>query len=149
MTDYTFMKSGFDNIDNGEDEEKVKDLTSILVHFSENSLKHSSLYIKHCKRNCITPEDIKRSMMLEMFMFSKRNNLKEKIESIKSELYDCDSEDEEIIINEPERKEDDFKESECNCALCLCMNNVYKKWDTWSPETPIQEILQRHIENIN
>ena len=25
MTDYTFMKSGFDNIDNGDDEEKAKD----------------------------------------------------------------------------------------------------------------------------
>jgi len=148
MTDYTFMKSGFDNIDHGDDEEKAKDLTSILVHFSENSLNHAALYIKHSKRNCITPEDIKRGMMLEMFMFTKRDNLKEKIEEIKNEIYGDDN-DEEIIANEPDRKEDEFKESNCKCALCLCMNNIYTRWDKWSPETPIQEILQRHIENIN
>jgi hypothetical protein len=148
MTDYAFMKSGFDNIDNGDDEEKAKDFMSILVHFSENALNHSALYIKHCKRNCITPEDIKRGMMLEMFMFTKRDNLKEKIEAIKDEIYG-DDEDETIVINEPDRKEDAFKESNCECAMCLCMTNVYKRWAKWSPETPVQEILQRHIENIN
>jgi hypothetical protein len=147
MTDYTFMKSGFDNI-NHDDEEKAKDFASTLVHFSENALNHSALYIKHCKRNCITPEDIKRSMMLEMFMFTKRDNLEEKIKTIKDEIYDGDS-DEEIIFNEPDRKEDAFCESECKCAMCKCMNTIYIRWEKWEPETSIQAILKRHIDNIN
>ena len=146
MTDYTFMKSGFDNNDDGQ--EKSKDLASTLVHFSEHSLNHAALYIKHCKRNCITPEDIKRSMMLEMFIFTGRDNLEENIKAIKDEIYNDDS-DEEIIFNEPDKKEDAFKESECKCSLCLCINNVYLRWEKWSPQTPIQEILKRHIDNIN
>jgi len=81
-------------------------------------------------------------------MFTKRDNLKEKIEAIKDEIYGDDNE-EEIISNEPDRKEDAFKESDCECAMCLCMNNVYLRWSKWSPETPVQEILKRHIELIN
>lgn len=148
MTDYTFMKSGFDTIDNGEDVDKAQNLSATLVHFSENALNHGALYIKHCKRNCITPEDIKRSMMLEMFMFTKRDNLEEKIKTIKDEIYDGDS-DEEIIFNEPDRKEDAFCESKCKCAMCKCMNTIYIRWEKWEPETSIQAILKRHIDNIN
>jgi len=136
------MKTGID------DEDQAQNLAATLVHFSENSLNHSALYIKHCKRNCITPEDIKRGMMLEMFIFTKRDNLEEKINTIKDEIYDGDS-DEEIIINEPDKKEDTFKKSECKCALCLCINNVYLRWENWTPETSIQAILKRHIDNIN
>ncbi len=147
MTDYTFMKSGFDNINHG-DEEKAKDIASTLVHFSENALNHSALYIKHCKRNCITPEDIKRSMMLEMFMFTKRDNLEEKIKAIKREIYDGES-DEEIIFNEPDKKEDAFCESKCKCAMCKCMNTIYTRWEKWEPETSMQAILKSHIDNIN
>ncbi len=128
--------------------DKTKELTSTLVHFSENALNHSALYIKHCKRNCIKPEDIKRGMMLEMFIFTKRENIEEKINKIKDEIYNDDS-DEEIIFNEPDRKEDDFCESECDCSMCKCMNNIYVRWDVWEPKTPIQEILKKHIDNIN
>ena len=149
MTDYTFMKSGFNTIDDGEDVDKAQNLAATLVHFSENSLSHAALYIKHCKRNCITPEDIKRSMMLEMFMFTKRDNLEEKINAIKDEIYD-DGSDEEIIFNDkPDKKEDAFCESVCNCAMCKCMNTIYTRWEKWEPETSIQAILKRHIESIN
>ena len=148
MTDYTFMKSGFDTIDHGDDVDKAQNLAATLVHFSENSLSHAALYIKHCKRNSITPEDIKRSMMLEMFMFTKRDNLEEKINAIKDEIYDGES-DEEIIFNEPDRKEDAFCESKCKCAMCKCMNTIYIRWEKWEPETSIQAILKRHIDNIN
>jgi len=141
------MKSGFDNI-NHDDEEKAKDIASTLVHFSENALNHGALYIKHCKRNCILPEDIKRSMMLEMFMFTKRDNLEKKINAIKEEIYDDES-DEEIIFNEPDKKEDAFCESKCKCAMCKCMNTIYTRWEKWEPETSMQAILKRHIDNIN
>jgi hypothetical protein len=144
MTDYTFMKTGFDNTN---DDQEGKEFAATLVHFSENALNHCALYIKHCKRNCIKPEDIKRGMMLEMFIFTNRDNLEEKINIIKDEIYDGDS-DEEIIINEPDRKEDAFAESDCKCALCLCMNNIYTRWNGWTPETSIQAILKRHIDNI-
>ena len=52
-TDFTFMKSGFDNTPLDEDDMK-KNIASILVHFTENALKSAAIYVKHCKRNVVT-----------------------------------------------------------------------------------------------
>ena len=36
--DYSFMKSGFDNLDNSK-EEMTKNVTALMVHFMENAIK--------------------------------------------------------------------------------------------------------------
>ena len=93
-------------------------------------------------------------MMLEVFFFSKRINKEEKINQIINELYaeKSDSEEEDIIeINNDDiidEQEDDFNESNCNCALCLYLNNIYTKWETWEPETSIQIILKNRISEM-
>ena len=73
-----------------------------------------------------------------------------KIEDIIHELYDAESDEEEEIIFDDDENEivDEFQESTCECALCQCINNVYIKWENWEPETPIQHILKRHIEQM-
>tara|TARA_B110000908_G_C9795413_1_gene246228 strand:- start:194 stop:496 length:303 start_codon:yes stop_codon:yes gene_type:complete len=100
--------------------------------------------------------------MLEVFLFYNRQNLIENIEKIVKELYDDSSGDEEECDEEEcdegceekneiifeEDIEESFKLSECKCALCTSLNNIKNKWETWKPETPIQEILQKHINNI-
>ena len=102
-------------------------------------------------------EDIKRCFMLEVFLFYNRENLQENIENIIDELYDDfpDSdedegeekdEDNEIIFEED--IEASFKLSKCSCAMCQTLNNIYDKWSVWTPQTPMQEILQRHINSI-
>ena len=85
-TDFTFMKSGFDNTPLDEDDMK-KNIASILVHFTENALKSAAIYVKHCKRNVVTIEDIKRGMMLEAFLFGRRTDTGEKVEAIKREIF--------------------------------------------------------------
>jgi len=151
QSDFSFMRSGFNNVEDGEEEQKQQQqLASTLVHFSENALLNAAVYIKHAKRNQITKEDLKRCLMLEVFIFTKRENLQEKIEDIIHELYDADSdEDEEIVFDDDENViVDEFKESTCRCALCQCINNVHIKWENWEPETPVQHILKCHIEQM-
>ena len=43
---------------------------------------------------------------------------------------------------------DSFKESPCNCAMCKCLNTIYTRWEKWEPVTEIENILKKHIENI-
>ena len=100
QSDYSFMRSGFDNLENGDDEQKQQQLASTLVHFSENALLNASVYIKHADRNQITKEDLKRCLMLEVFIFTKRENLQEKIEDIVEELYYNDSDEEDVIFDD-------------------------------------------------
>lgn len=157
--DFSFMKSGFNNIQsNEENEEMEKNVVGTIVHFTENALKTAGFYVKHSGRKIITREDIKRSFMLEVFLFYNRQNLTENIEKIVQELYEDDSSEEEgeektddeetneIIFEED--IEGTFELSKCKCALCKSLNNIDEKWSSWIPETPIQNILQKHINNM-
>ena len=57
MSDYSFMKSGFDN---SPPENIVENVSAIISYFAENALKTAATYIKHAKRNGITKTDIKK-----------------------------------------------------------------------------------------
>jgi hypothetical protein len=147
MTDYSFMKSGFNNLVQS-DEELMQNVTSLIVCFSENALKTASKYVEHAKRRNISSEDIKRCFMFELFAFSKRPNLKENIENIKRELYSeelDELEDDDVEIGE---EEDDFCLSECDCVLCKYINTIYDKWENFQPKSRMEKILKKHIDSI-
>jgi len=145
-TDYSFMKSGFNNVVQ-DDTELIQNITSIIVCFSENALKTASKYTDHANRKIITSEDIKRCFMFELFAFSKRPNLQEKIESIKNELFgeELDELDDDIEIGE---ESDNFTLSKCNCALCKYINTIHEKWNKFEPTSEMEQILKKHIDNI-
>ena len=148
MADYSFMKSGFNNLAE-DNSDYIQNLSSILVAFTENAMKTASKYVKHCKRSHITSEDLKRGLMMELFVFSQRENLFEQVESIKKYLYEeeSDEEEEEEEVIEVEDL-DEFKQSNCNCAMCQYINNIYTQWESYTPKSQIEEIIKTHINNI-
>ena len=145
--DYSFMKSGFNNL-NDSKEEAMKNTTALLVHFTENALNTASIYSNHAKRREIVSEDIKRSLMLEVFFFQKRTDLEEKINKIRDELYNADSDSEEDEDENTIVDNNEFIASECKCALCTCINNIYTRWENWTPKTPMQIILKNRIDEM-
>ena len=149
MTDFTFMKSGFDLIQ-PDDEEFEKNTATIIVTYAEQGLRTAALYVSHHKnRNGITPEDIKRAMMLEMFLFKNRPNLLERAEEIRTMLFgeeELDSDEEEELISM--NHEDEFSENDCNCAICKCMNTIYTRWEKWTPKTLFEITIKKHIDKI-
>jgi hypothetical protein len=146
-TDFSFMRSGFDNLNRDEEDNYKKQVASTLVCFSENAMLNAATYVKHSKRNNPTKEDLKRCFKLETFIFTKRENLEEKIRDIQDEIYgESDSDEENEIIYDDGEELDEFKESNCPCVICQCINNVDLRWNTWEPETPMQAILKRHID---
>ena len=147
MTDFTFMKTGFDLMQ-PDDEEFKKNTAAIIVTYAEHALRTAALYVSHHEtRNGITPEDIKRAMMLEMFLFKNRSNLLEKAEEIKKMLYgDEESDDEEEDIDMTEGEE--FSENSCQCAICKCTNNIYARWEKWTPESLFETVIKKHIDRI-
>jgi len=147
MTDYTFMKAGFDNTVQGGDDTETNAIALILA-FAEHAMKTSALYVLHSKRRGVTVEDIKRAMMLEMFLFSKRPGIIEQAESIKAELSQINEDDAEEVVDIDEGEEEEFRASECSCAICSCMNGIYGRWEKWTPSTPMEEIFQKHIDAI-
>ena len=48
MADYSFMKSGFDNLESKD--ETLENIGSLVMVFMENAMK-SDIYVKHAKEN--------------------------------------------------------------------------------------------------
>ena len=145
--DYSFMKSGFDNLVH---EDPTENIASIVLVFMENAVKSAAIYVKHAKRNAITPEDIKRGLMLETFFIKQRPNMLEQCEEMKKvirriqEEDDSDEEEEDFFTDE----EEEFKESECQCPMCNCMNTIYTRWEGFTPESTIERAMFTHINRI-
>ena len=153
MSDYGFMRSGFDNLVQPQ-ENLLENIAAIIMTYMENAMKSADTYVKHCNRTSITAEDIKRALMLEAFLNRQRTDMLEKceemkqtIQSIVNDNYIDDEEGEEK--EDEEEDEESFSESQCQCVMCQCMNNIYTSWESFQPQTPIERAIHNHIDNIN
>ena len=147
-TDFTFMKSGFDLTGNNTviDPDFRENMVAMITLFGENALRTSALYTKHSKRNVVSVEDLKRAMKLEVFLYMKRPDLLEKCKEIKEALRsDNEEEDEDELI---EYEDGEFRESECDCALCKGLNSIHEKWEHFEPQSPIEKILKKRIDEM-
>ena len=151
MADYSFMKSGFDNLESKD--ETLENAGSIVMVFMENAIKSADIYVKHAKRKELTPEDIKRGLMLEVFFMKNRPNMMEQCDEMKKKLQEIIREEEEngeeiIIDDDKEYQEEEISESKCECPMCGCFNTIYTRWENFTPELPMEKILAKHIDNI-
>ena len=146
-TDFSFMKTGANLTDDGLTTDYKQTVVSMLTLFCENALNGGALYTKHANRKGITPEDIKRAMMLEVFVYTKRPDTLAQVETIRKALF-SQEEEEESEDEEECFPEQPFTESECECALCHCLNTVYERWAMWEPQTQIEILLKKHIDAI-
>jgi len=148
MTDYTFMKSGHDNLISNELTEEQENMISIIIGFTENAMKTAAKYTTHSGRKVVLPEDIQRGMMLEMFIFNKRENIVSQLEAIRKEIFEDSSDDEEIIMDEPE-KITEFCESKCECMMCKTLNNIRNSWGTFEPSSRLETLLKKYIDKMS
>ena len=150
-TDFSFMKTGFDLVNN--EEETKQNIVAMVTAFTEKALRTACIYVKHSPRDIVMLEDIKRSMMLEVFMFTKRPGIMEETASIRQQLFapitEDDIEDDENDIDIEDDDDAIFCESECDCALCKCINTIYDRWVVWTPSNPWEIILKTHIDKMS
>ena len=151
QTDFSFMKTGFDLVNN--EEETKQNIVAMVTAFTEKACRTACIYIKHSPRNVVTLEDIKRSMMLEVFMFMKRPGIMEETAAIRHELFVLPAEDDimegDYDFDIAEENECVFCESKCECALCKCVNKIYERWENWQPSNPWEVILKTHVDKMD
>ena len=151
MSDFSFMRSGFNNLVEPQ-ENILENIAAIIMTYMENAMKSADVYVKHCNRNSITAEDVKRALMLEAFLNRQRTDMLEKCQEMKQTIQDIvndnyiDSEEDE---EDEEEEEEPFSESQCNCMICQCMNTIYISWQSFEPQTPIEKAIHDHIDHIN
>ena len=95
--DYSFMKTGANNVKGKDDdpEETEKNTLAIIVSYAEGAMITAAKYVSHSDRRGVTPEDLKRAMMLEMFLFRNRDDALERAMKIKDELFNEEESDTE------------------------------------------------------
>lgn len=151
MSDFSFMRSGFNNLVEPQ-ENILENIAAIIMTYMENAMKSADVYVKHCNRSSITAEDVKRALMLEAFLNRQRTDMLEKCQEMKQTIQDIvndnyiDSEEDE---EDEEEDEEPFSESQCNCMICQCMNTIYISWQSFEPQTPIEKAIHDHIDHIN
>jgi len=167
--DYSFMKSGFDLTGaTVADSDFKENATALLVTYTSEALRTAALYVSHGVRKVVTIEDIKRAMMLELFLFNKRPDLLEKTKEIKDEIYGDDGEEDgeedgegdgegdgvggvdedlnEVIASDEEMVP--FTENSCTCAMCSGINTIYTRWEDWTPTSEFEKMFMKHIEQM-
>ena len=153
---YDFMKTGFDSNIQPNDTEFLENISVVVGLFTEKALRNASYYVSHNNsRAGITPEDMKRAMMLEMFLFKNRPNALENAEEMRTLLfenninnYDTDetNDTDNIKLIDTISEENQFSENICSCAICKCINNIYDRWNKWEPCTVFEIILKQNID---
>jgi hypothetical protein len=152
MSDYSFMKTGFNTEQQDSNKDIEKEVVTLVSTFANEGLKHASRYVEHHNtRTGITPEDVKRAMMLEVFLFNNRPDLLDKFEEIKELIYNSNEEEEEYDdeITDDVHMDEEFSVNNCDCAICKCMTTIYTRWAKWTPITPMDVILKKSIDNIH
>uniref|UniRef100_A0A6C0C477 Uncharacterized protein n=1 Tax=viral metagenome TaxID=1070528 RepID=A0A6C0C477_9ZZZZ len=143
--DYTFMKSGHDNL--VQPDNTQENIEYLVGTYAANAIQHASLYVKHCNRNVLTTEDIKRALIMET-MCLKSRDMEAEIQKFK-ETFDeeAESSDEDEAVSF-DSEEGEFTLSTCECPLCKCINTIYTRWDKFSPNSLIETILKKRIDEM-
>ena len=153
------IRTGMGNyeLNNLEREEIEINVTSMVMTFMSYAMKTSAMYVEHSKRKVITVRDIKRAMMLEVFLYFNREDLEETVTEWRRDIIQDlqaqdETEDETEEDTEEETEEDPetciSDEEKCHCDLCQRINGIDEYWQTYNPTDPLGKILKAHIDQM-
>ena len=154
------IRTGMGNyeLNNLEREEIEINVTSMVMTFMSYAMKTSAMYVEHSKRKVITVRDIKRAMMLEVFLYFNREDLEENlmewrrdiIQDLQAQDDDTESEQEDETEDETEEETETCisDEEKCDCDLCQRINGIDEYWQTYNPTDPLGKILKEHIDQM-
>tara|TARA_B100000035_G_C20799432_1_gene464800 strand:+ start:156 stop:644 length:489 start_codon:yes stop_codon:yes gene_type:complete len=160
MSDYSFMKAGRNTTNHSQSisESDKESIEVLLALFISNSMINASNYVKYCNRNGITQTDIIYGLKYEVFEFCNRNTLTEDIKSMTDD-YENEKNSEEcldlddFIVDdneiEPFKRISLEQINDENKDFINKMHNYYDLWETWNPQTQLEQILKSSIDKIN
>ena len=176
MTDYSFMKSGFNNVSDIEtlsNDDKCKYMSAMTIYIQE-AIKISEKFVKYTNRETITTDDIIKSLKVQALdnndiwdtedtknrLFIEYNYFKKYFDG--EELSDEDLSSEELSDEDEDKELSEQKEikSDKNNNCCtknnesimthedyLLIYNVSDRFNNWNPTDKLNQIIKKGIEN--
>lgn len=149
------IKSGMNNELNVLEKKEIEINTKALImSFTEYAMRRASIYVEHSGRKTVQVNDIKKSMMVEVFKYFTHIDLQENIEQWRRDiiedemLSESDSQEEEEEDENDENNSSQHSTHACQCDNCEMMNTIEESWKYYEPENDLGHILKKHIDNM-
>lgn len=147
------ITTGFNNdLNNLEKEELKVNVTSSILSFMEYAVKTAEIYVTHSNRKTIDTKDIKKAMMLEVFLYFDRADLNTSLQKWRNTiLYELDNDENYMSEEEDYEEEDELSQENikvCECEICKHINSIEEKWKIYKPSDELGKIFKKHIDTI-
>jgi hypothetical protein len=116
----------------------------LLLPVIESAVVLASHYAKACGRDAVTGKDVAYGLM-----YAARNVAGRQAGSLFPEVYDESDSDEEDELEEVDESEEPFTRYEGSEELFVNMNRCADTWDSWEPESPIEQMLKSAADRAN
>ena len=136
------MKTGFGDSTGAYEQAQENALMGILLPVLERSMILAAQYSKACGRDTVLGEDMEYAIKY-CVMYTVGQN----IGSICPEIYDEESSDEEDIEEVDATDCPPFERYSGEHPTFKQMNEAYDRWDIWTPQSPVEEMLKNAINN--
>jgi hypothetical protein len=135
------MQTGFGGDGSAMVEQYVKSMIDIMTPVMERSMILAAEYSKACGRDTLLPEDLEYAMK-----YCAMYTVGQTIGSLMPEIYDEElSDDEEEEDEEDDEDLPEFVRYSGDDETFIRMNQAYDRWDSWVPQSPVEEMLKNAI----
>jgi hypothetical protein len=133
------MQTGFGESQMAE--EYIKSMTDIMLPVMEQAVLLAGEYCKACGREVILPEDMEYAMK-----YCAMYTVGQQIGTMFPEIYeDDDDDDDEDIEDVPSEDCPPFVQYTGEDTRFIQMNEAVERWDSWVPQSPIEQMLKNAI----
>ena len=131
------MQTGFGESQMAE--EYIKSMTDIMLPVMEQAVLLAGEYCKACGREVILPEDMEYAMK-----YCAMYNVGQRIGTMFPEIYE-NEDDEDDIEDVPPEDCPSFVQYTGEDTRFIQMNEAVERWDSWVPQSPIEQMLKNAI----
>ena len=122
-------------------EEYIKSMTDIMLPVMEQAVLLAGEYCKACGREVILPEDMEYAMK-----YCAMYTVGQQIGTMFPEIYEDDEDDEDEDIEDvPSEDCPPFVQYTGEDTRFIQMNEAVERWDSWVPQSPIEQMLKNAI----
>lgn len=133
-------------------EEIPKSLSDLILPVMESATVLAAHYAKACGRDTVTAQDVQIGLM-----YAARNVAGKQIGTLFPEIYDeeeweeVEGDEEKARLQEEaeevdEEEEEPFTRYSGDDEMMNKMNECQDTWDTWVPESPLEESLKKAVD---
>jgi hypothetical protein len=125
---------------NNMEEQIIKTATDIIQPVFESAIILAGEYMKACKRNILTGEDVQYALK-----YCSRNFVGKQIGTLFPEEESSDSEDSDSD-SEVDEEDDPFIRYSGDDKLMNDINQAVDSWDEWIPASPTEHMLKDSVD---